>query len=222
MPILQAGNRAFHSQQYTLALHYYTTALEKCDVAFGVEATSAGGSGSGSEAVAPSSSSSTSTSQEAARTSAVLLCNRAAAYHCMGQFIDALADACTACALDGTSARAWQRRSNALAALGFMSAAADALTQCVSITKQQQQQLQQAGQGGNGSSSSASSSSAAGIAEMAREAARLRAAAQGPYASALCNHYAALGVPQGAALQEIRTSYRKLALKYHPVSQTKG
>ena len=55
---------------------------------------------------------------------AVLYCNRAAAHHAMGKFIDAIADCFTAAALDASYVRVLQRRADAYVAIGDHSSAA--------------------------------------------------------------------------------------------------
>ena len=49
---------------------------------------------------------------------AVLYCNRAAAYHAMNKYIDAIADCFTASALDASYVRVLQRRADAYVAIG--------------------------------------------------------------------------------------------------------
>ena len=49
---------------------------------------------------------------------AVLYCNRAAAYHAMSKYIDAIADCFTASALDASYVRVLQRRADAYVAIG--------------------------------------------------------------------------------------------------------
>lgn len=55
---------------------------------------------------------------------AVLYCNRAAAHHAMGKYIDAIADCFTAAALDASYVRVLQRRADAYVAIGDHSNAA--------------------------------------------------------------------------------------------------
>ena len=55
---------------------------------------------------------------------AVLYCNRAAAHHAMGKYIDAIADCFTAAALDASYVRVLQRRADAYVAIGDHSSAA--------------------------------------------------------------------------------------------------
>lgn len=49
---------------------------------------------------------------------AVLYCNRAAAYHAVGRYVDAIADCFTAAALDASYVRVPQRRADAYIAIG--------------------------------------------------------------------------------------------------------
>lgn len=49
---------------------------------------------------------------------AVLYCNRAAAHHALGKYIDAIADCFTAAALDASYVRVLQRRADAYIAIG--------------------------------------------------------------------------------------------------------
>ena len=49
---------------------------------------------------------------------AVLYCNRAAAYHAVGRYVDAIADCFTAAALDASYVRVLQRRADAYVAIG--------------------------------------------------------------------------------------------------------
>ena len=55
---------------------------------------------------------------EDAAFNAVLYCNRAAAYHAMSKYIDAIADCFTAAALDASYVRVLQRRADAYVAVG--------------------------------------------------------------------------------------------------------
>lgn len=55
---------------------------------------------------------------------AVLYCNRAAAHHTMGRYIDAIADCFTAAALDASYVRVLQRRADAYIAIGDHTSAA--------------------------------------------------------------------------------------------------
>lgn len=55
---------------------------------------------------------------------AVLYCNRAAAHHAMGRYIDAIADCFTAAALDASYVRVLQRRADAYIAIGDHASAA--------------------------------------------------------------------------------------------------
>ena len=55
---------------------------------------------------------------------AVLYCNRAAAHHAMGKYIDAIADCFTAAALDASYVRVLQRRADAYIAIGDHTSAA--------------------------------------------------------------------------------------------------
>lgn len=49
---------------------------------------------------------------------AVLYCNRAAAHHAVGKYVDAIADCFTAAALDASYVRVLQRRADAYIAIG--------------------------------------------------------------------------------------------------------
>ena len=49
---------------------------------------------------------------------AVLYCNRAAAHHASGRYIDAIADCFTAASLDASYVRVLQRRADAYVAIG--------------------------------------------------------------------------------------------------------
>lgn len=93
--LLQAGNRAFHSQQYTMAVHYYDEAMQA------LQHEHQNGIGS---------SNSSSFSNNGSTSMVVLLCNRAASYLCLSCPLEALADSCTACELSAKQAclRAWQ------------------------------------------------------------------------------------------------------------------
>lgn len=114
---------------------------------------------------------------------AVLHCNRAAAHHAAGRFVDAIADCCAAEALDPGYARPRQRRAEAWAALGDGGAAAADL-----------EALAREGTPGAG----------ARLASI--KAARLPGACP----------YGLLGVRPDAPTATIRSSYRALALRFHP------
>ncbi|XRB02952.1 chaperone protein DnaJ [Pycnococcus provasolii] len=90
-----AGNAAYHQGKYKEAHAEYTAAL----------------SAASGEAAEP-------------RLRAVLHCNRAAASHAMGKYVEAVADCCAALHLDARYPRAYQRRADAYAALGDWAAAA--------------------------------------------------------------------------------------------------
>lgn len=87
----QAGNNAFHQQQYAAAIQHYDAALS-----LGVQD---------------------------ARLAAVLHCNKAAALHEQGQYVDAVVQCCVAESHDPGYSRAFQRRAEAYAALGDFAAA---------------------------------------------------------------------------------------------------
>lgn len=89
--LTQAGNNAFHQQQYAAAIQHYDDAI-----ALGVAD---------------------------ARMTAVLHCNKAAALHEQGQYVDAVVQCCMAESHDPGYARAFQRRAEAYAALGDYAAA---------------------------------------------------------------------------------------------------
>ena len=55
---------------------------------------------------------------EDAAFNAVLYCNRAAAHHAVGKYVDAIADCFTAAALDASYVRVLQRRADAYIAIG--------------------------------------------------------------------------------------------------------
>ncbi|KAF6253925.1 hypothetical protein COO60DRAFT_1642782 [Scenedesmus sp. NREL 46B-D3] len=124
---------------------------------------------------------------------AVLLCNRAAALHACGQYLDAIADCCLAAQLEDKYSRVLQRRADAfLAVEDFSSAVAD-LQQLVQLC---------------GGSSSTCREAAARLRD-AQQRQRLQGSA-GP------DHYAVLGLQQGCSMAEVKAAYRKLALKHHP------
>lgn len=62
---------------------------------------------------------------------AVLYCNRAAAYHAVGKYVDAIADCFTAAALDASYVRVLQRRADAYIAIGDHTNAAQVLVASV-------------------------------------------------------------------------------------------
>lgn len=66
---------------------------------------------------------------------AVLYCNRAAAYHAMSKYIDAIADCFTAAALDASYVRVLQRRADAYVAVGDHTNAAQVGILLVSIAQ---------------------------------------------------------------------------------------
>lgn len=90
-PHQQAGNNAFHQQQYAAAIQHYDAAI-----ALGVDD---------------------------ARLAAVLHCNKAAALHEQGQYVDAVVQCCVAESHNPGYSRAFQRRAEAYAALGDFAAA---------------------------------------------------------------------------------------------------
>ena len=90
-----AGNAAFQAQRFEEAVQHYSAGLD------------AGAA------------------REDAGLGAVLLCNRAAALHACGRFLDALADCWRAEALDAGYARVYHRRADAYWALGAFDAAAE-------------------------------------------------------------------------------------------------
>ena len=89
-----AGNSAFQAQRFEEAAAHYSAGLE------------AGAAGDEPTLVA------------------VLHCNRAAAHHACGRYLDALADCYRAEALDASYARLYHRRADAFWALGAYDAAA--------------------------------------------------------------------------------------------------
>lgn len=90
----QAGNAAFQAQRFDEAAAHYSAGL-----------------GSGAAGDEPT-------------LAAVLHCNRAAAHHACGRYLDALADCYRAEALDASYARVYHRRADAFWALGAYDAAA--------------------------------------------------------------------------------------------------
>ena len=58
---------------------------------------------------------------------AVLYCNRAAAWHALAKYVDAIADCFTAAALDATYVRVLQRRADAYVAIGDYTNAAQVI-----------------------------------------------------------------------------------------------
>lgn len=89
-----------------------------------------------------------------------------------------------------------------------MSAAADAMQRCLLALHAQQADTHHSSDPG----------ATAQVALIEQELSRLRAVSVGPYAAALVDHYTVLGVGQQAGGQEVRAAYRRLALKWHPVS----
>ncbi len=87
----QAGNNAFHQQQYTQAIQHYEAALAL--------------------------------SIDDPRLAAVLHCNKAAALHEQGHYIEAVVQCCIAESYDGGYSRVYQRRAEAYSSLGDYTAA---------------------------------------------------------------------------------------------------
>ncbi|WIA14404.1 hypothetical protein OEZ85_002930 [Tetradesmus obliquus] len=130
---------------------------------------------------------------------AVLLCNRAAALHACGQYLEAIADCCMAAQLDGKYPRVLQRRAEAYIAIEDYSSAVADLQQLVQLC-------------GGGSSSSSCREAAIRLRD-AQQRQRLQGSA-GP------NYYSVLGLQQGCSSAEVKAAYRKLALKHHPDKAT--
>eukprot|EP00877_Chromochloris_zofingiensis_P007902 jgi/Chrzof1/3365/Cz12g22140.t1 len=129
---------------------------------------------------------------EDATFNAVLYCNRAAALHSLGQYIDAIADCCIAAHLDATYPRVLQRRADAFCAIGdYSSAVADLQKLCqLDSGREAQQRLREVQQ---------------------------RVQQQQHSSSTSINHYMVLGVSSSnAATDSVKAAYRRLALKYHP------
>ncbi|PRW59069.1 Chaperone dnaJ isoform B [Chlorella sorokiniana] len=151
-----AGNSAFQAQRFEEAAAHYSAGLE------------AGAAG------------------DEPTLAAVLHCNRAAAHHACGRYLDALADCYRAETLDASYARVYHRRADAFWALGAYDAAAQDLAHLLKL--------------------------GAGQEVVARLAdAQRRATAQEPV-----NHYAVLGVKPAATPGEIKSAYKRLALVFHP------
>ncbi|CAD7701382.1 unnamed protein product [Ostreobium quekettii] len=119
---------------------------------------------------------------------AVLHCNRAAALLNLNRFLEALADCFVAVAMDGSYSRAFQRRADVFAALGDFSSAVEDLKTVLARGGGQQ------------------------VEARTQLTDVLRKANSGQAIDA----YRVLGVSPSAPALEIKTSYRQLALKYHP------
>ncbi|KAF5838322.1 hypothetical protein DUNSADRAFT_3054 [Dunaliella salina] len=127
---------------------------------------------------------------------AVLYSNRAAAHQGLGQLTDAMADCARARALDPSYVRATTRLATLLQDVRRSELAADILT---TIT-----------QGSQDSSSGLTPSERQAITNQIATA-RATAAWQKTH-----DHYRVMGLERGCSEDEVRKTYRKAALKYHP------
>ena len=122
---------------------------------------------------------------------AVLFCNRSAAQIKMGKYIDAIADCTRAMALDRSYNRAYQRRAEAYEKIGDYKSASRDLERYVRSM---------------GGYERVPSELRRHYAMVQRRATR----------DGQLNPYFVLGLGTSATSSEIKTTYRKLALKYHP------
>ncbi|GLC52653.1 Cytochrome c oxidase subunit 1 [Pleodorina starrii] len=160
----QAGNRAYRSDQYPLARHCYTCALELLLAPGGADAASPGGVGGavgvmssdGGGAERPAAAAVAAARERAAAVAAAangggdgaavgrtpgerrmisaLYCSRAAAHVAMQLYADAVADCCAATAHDEAYAKPWKCRAEALASVNAFGPAAAALERCIQLT----------------------------------------------------------------------------------------
>lgn len=121
---------------------------------------------------------------------AVLYCNRAAALHNMKMFLEAIADCYCAGYADPTYIKVLQRRADAYCALGDYSNAAADLRRLFML-------------GG-----------------CSNVQARLREVEYLAQQGSLVNYYTVLGLSSRASLSDIKSQYKKLALKFHPDKAT--
>ncbi|KIZ04138.1 Chaperone protein dnaJ [Monoraphidium neglectum] len=194
----QLGNRSYQGRQHRAAYRYYTEALQL--------------------------------KVEDATFNAVLYCNRAAALQALGHHLDAVADCCVAAHLDGRYPRVLQRRAEAFGAIGdYGSACADLqrlceLVQAQHAAQQAQHAARAAAGAGAGKEVHADEDGGGGAdAAAVREArARMQEAEQKLAARGRegVDHYSVLGLPPSATAADVKASYRRLALKYHPDKAT--
>lgn len=160
-----------------------------------------------------------------AKLDAVLHCNRAAALSALGRHVDAVADCCAAEALDAAYLRPRARRAEALAALGDAAAASaelEALARLGVPGAADRLASLTAGRGngaGGGPSGAGSGSSWEGVAASLLPPSG-RGTGGNPASAALQQQqpdpYLVLGLARGASAAEVKTAYRRLALRFHP------
>jgi len=122
---------------------------------------------------------------------AVLFCNRSAALLKIGKLIDAIADCTKAISLDRSYNRAYQRRSEAY----------ERICDYKNASKDLERYIRNMG----GYEKVPS--------DLRRQYAMLQRRAT---RESGLNPYQVLGLPMGCSSSDIKTAYRKLALKYHP------
>jgi len=143
---------------------------------------------------------------------AVLYCNRAAAHQGLGNRALAVADCCRAKALHPGYAKAHSRLAALFTELGMHSSAVDELNAAIAVD--------------DGVRKSWKSFFTVTSTSLAEYQTRLRAAKEAAaprltfYGATMnpppANHYKVLGLEKDCAAEEVRKSYRKLALQLHP------
>ncbi|PSC71960.1 isogeny subfamily C member 7 isoform A [Micractinium conductrix] len=136
----------------------------------------------------------------------VLLSNRAAAHQHLKQRAQAVADCSRAVALNPSYAKAHSRLATLLAELGYHSDAASSLEAALAtpgLPSADKRDYQQRLKG-----------------EKAAESRAISRASVFNGGSAPVDHYKLLGLERGAAAEEVRKAYKKLALQLHPDKST--